>query len=89
MADASKPETLTKAINEVKEEFRTPDVLPYNIGVTEPDGDQEITCQLLLEGYQINVVSAYHYVNLVVKNHFSLLASVNFQIKNHEFSEHK
>ena len=33
-ADAAKPETLTEAIEWAREQFGTPDVLYYNVGIT-------------------------------------------------------
>lgn len=69
-ADALYPDTLTKAINEIIAELGTPDVLVYNVGVTEPDGDRKITNELLLERYQIDVASAYHCASLVATEEF-------------------
>jgi short-subunit dehydrogenase len=70
-ADAAKPETLTKAIHEVQRELGTPDVLVYNVGITEPDGDREITSELLMERYQIDAASAYHCATLVATDEFA------------------
>ncbi|MGP0689623.1 SDR family NAD(P)-dependent oxidoreductase [Priestia aryabhattai] len=71
VADAAKPETLTKAIHEVQRELGTPDALVYNVGITEPDGDREITSELLMERYQIDAASAYHCATLVATEEFA------------------
>lgn len=71
VADAAKPETLTKAIHEVQEKLGTPDALVYNVGITEPDGDREITSELLMERYQVDAASAYHCATLVATEEFA------------------
>jgi short-subunit dehydrogenase len=70
-ADALYPETLTKAINEAREELGVPDALVYNVGVTEPDGDREITNELLMQRYQVDAASAYHCASLVATDEFA------------------
>ncbi|MBT9775897.1 SDR family NAD(P)-dependent oxidoreductase [Clostridium sp. MCC353] len=70
-ADALYPETLTKAINEVVKELGTPDALVYNVGITQPDGDREITNELLMERYQIDAASAWHCASLVATDEFA------------------
>ncbi len=37
VGDAAKPETLIKALDEVKEEIGTPDVYVYHVGITAPN----------------------------------------------------
>ena len=71
VADALYPETLTKAINELIKEVGTPDAFVYNVGVTEIDGDREITNELLLTRFQIDVASAYHCVKLIATDEFA------------------
>jgi len=71
VADAAKPETLTKAIGEVVSEWGTPDALVYNVGITVPDGDREITSELLLERYQVDVASAWHSAMTVATDDFA------------------
>lgn len=71
VADALYPETLTKAINETKSELGTPDALVYNVGITEPDGEREITNELLMERFQIDAASAYHCARLVSTDEFA------------------
>ena len=71
VANALYPNTLTKAIEEMISELGTPDVLVYNVGITEPDGEREITNQFLLERYQIDAASAYHCATLIATEEFS------------------
>lgn len=71
VADAAHPETLTKAITEATRELGTPDVFVYNVGITRADGDLPITCELLLERFQIDVASAYHCAQLVATDQFA------------------
>jgi len=70
VADASKPETLTAALHEIEQELGTPDCLVYNVGVTEPDGDKELTNSLLMQRYQIDCASAWHCANLISTKDF-------------------
>ena len=71
VADALYPETLTKAIDEITTDLGTPDVLVYNVGITEPDGGRAITSELLLQRYQIDAASAYHCASLVATDEFA------------------
>lgn len=70
-ADASRPETLTAAIHETVQELGCPDAFVYNVGITEPDKGREITCELMLQRYQIDVASAYHCANLMTTDAFA------------------
>lgn len=70
-ADALYPETLTKAIREIFAEWGTADALVYNVGITAPDGEQEITNELLMQRYQIDAASAYHCASLVATDEFA------------------
>lgn len=62
VADAAKPETVTKAFDEVKAELGVPDVLFYNVGVTIPDANltEAKDAELLMRRYQVDVAGAYH-----------------------------
>lgn len=71
IADAARPETLTAAIAEVRAELGTPDALVYNVGVTEPDGDREITGDFLVERYRVDVASAWDAANAVLTEEFA------------------
>lgn len=68
--DAAKPETVVSAIEETVRELGTPDVLVYNVGVTEPDGDRKIDSKLLLERYQIDCASGWDAAMTVATDEF-------------------
>lgn len=69
--DAAKPETLTEAFGRVKQEFGIPDVLFYNVGITEADEPGKTDSKRLMQRYQIDVASAYHCVQQVVSDEFA------------------
>lgn len=71
VADALYPDTLTQAINTVQAEWGIPDVLVYNVGITELDGNRPITNELLTQRYQIDAASAYHCAMLVATPEFA------------------
>lgn len=58
VADAAKPATLTAVIDEVKTEIGTPDVFVYHVGNITMD-PENITNELIMEHYQVDVASAY------------------------------
>ena len=62
-ADASDFEGFTKAFREVADQYGTPDVLFYNVGVTIPD--ENIDAQTLVNRYAIDVAGAYNCIQLV------------------------
>ena len=68
VADAAKPETVTKAFDEVKAELGVPDVLFYNVGVTIPDANltEAKDAELLMRRYQVDVAGAYHAIQQVL-----------------------
>ena len=72
-ADAAKPETVTKAFDEVKAELGVPDVLFYNVGVTIPDASltEAKDAELLMRRYQVDVAGAYHAIRQVLGEEFS------------------
>lgn len=69
--DAAKPETVVSAVEETVKELGTPDVLVYNVGVTEPDGDRKIDSKLLLERYQIDCASGWDAAMTVATDEFA------------------
>lgn len=73
VADAAKPETVTKAFDEVKTELGVPDVLFYNVGVTIPDANltEAKDAELLMRRYQVDVAGAYHAIQQVLGEEFS------------------
>lgn len=69
--DAAKSETVVSAIKDTVKELGTPDVLVYNVGITEPDGDQKIDSKLLLERYQIDCASGWDAAMTVATDDFA------------------
>ena len=57
-ADASNSENLRKAFEEIKNEYGTPDVVIYNVGITAPDSDN-LTAETLVEHFKADVAGAY------------------------------
>lgn len=57
-ADASDTENLIKAIEDIKKEFGTPDVVIYNVGITTPD-DEKLTAEILVNHFKADVAGAY------------------------------
>lgn len=70
-ADAARPETLTEAIVWAKEQFGTPDVLYYNVGITAPDEPSKMNSEELMRHFQVDVASAYHCARLVADEEFA------------------
>ena len=72
VADASKPQSVTKAFEELKAKFGVPDVLFYNVGITTADSQLTIRdFDLLVERYKIDVAGAYHAIMQVLGKEFS------------------
>ena len=57
-ADASDATNLKKTIEEIKNEFGTPEVVLYNVGITSPDSDN-LTTETLVEHFKADVAGAY------------------------------
>lgn len=73
VADAAKPHTVTKAFDELKAQFGTPDVLFYNVGITTADAELKKAkdVDLLMRRYQVDVAGAYHAIKQVLGEEFS------------------
>ncbi|MCM1483288.1 MAG: SDR family NAD(P)-dependent oxidoreductase [Muribaculaceae bacterium] len=69
--DASRPETLSAAINKVRESLGTPDVLAYNVGITAPDDAAALDSETLMLHYQVDVASAYQCIKDVCTDEFA------------------
>lgn len=71
--DASKPDSVTKAFDELKAKFGTPDVLFYNVGITGLDTEikEEKDVNLLMNRYMVDVAGAYHAIQQVLGEEFS------------------
>lgn len=72
VADASKPYSVTRAFDELKAEFGTPDVLFYNVGITGLDAETvtEKDFDLLMDRYRVDVAGAYHAIQQVLGDEF-------------------
>ena len=69
-ADAEHPETLDAAFAWMKQQFGTPDVLVYNVGITAADEPDKMTSAELIRHYQTDVASAWHCARLVADEDF-------------------
>lgn len=69
--DAARPETLTAALGQAKQQFGTPDVLIYNVGITAADDPAAMNSAELMRHYQIDVASAYDCVRQVATEEFA------------------
>lgn len=70
-ADAARPETLTAALGQAKQQFGTPDVFIYNVGITAADDPAAMNSAELMRRYQIDVASAYDCVRQVATEEFA------------------
>ena len=70
-ADAADSKAFEKAFHEVVKTYGTPDVLFYNVGITTPDSEAEISAQTLIDRYTVDVAGAYNCVRLVDTEEFS------------------
>lgn len=73
MADASDAASLTDAIAQAKQQYGTPDVLFYNVGITGPDSEVDggITPEILVERYKADVMGAYAAITQVADDDFA------------------
>lgn len=69
-ADAADAENLKKAIEEIKNEYDTPDVVLYNVGITAPDSDN-LTPKTLVEHFKADVAGAYTTASCFADEKFS------------------
>ncbi len=70
VVDAERPETLTGALAQAKQQFGTPDIFVYNVGITTPDTPGKMDGAELMRHYQVDVASAYHCVQQVADEEF-------------------
>ena len=69
-ADASEPENLKKAIEEIKNEYGTPDAVIYNVGITTPDSDN-LNAETFVEHFKADVAGAYTTVSTFADEKFA------------------
>lgn len=70
-ADAARPETLRAALAQVIQQFGTPDVLVYNVGITAADDPATMESAELMRHYQTDVASAYTCARMVANEEFA------------------
>lgn len=70
-ADAADFAGFAAAFQKVTEQYGTPDVLFYNVGITTPDDDASMSAETLAERYAIDVAGAYNCVRLADTPEFS------------------
>ncbi|PXX54269.1 short subunit dehydrogenase [Hungatella effluvii] len=68
--DTSDFQGLSTALKNVREKYGTPDTLVYNVGVTDADADHDITAELLMERYRVDVAGCYQAVKEIVTDEF-------------------
>ncbi|MDD3417734.1 MAG: SDR family NAD(P)-dependent oxidoreductase [Lachnospiraceae bacterium] len=73
VADAVDGRQFAAALNKAKENYGTPDVLFYNVGITTPDDalPQGVDAELLMQRYQIDVAGAYTAVQTIMDDEFA------------------
>ena len=71
--DVSDPAETSRVLSEAVNEFGTPDVFLYNVGITLPDSKQEggITPEVLSERYRSDVTGAYNCIMEIASEDFS------------------
>lgn len=70
VADSSEEEQYVKALEEIKSDYGTPDVIVYNVGITVPDpGD--LTTEEIIHHFKTDVVGAYTTEKCFVDEDFS------------------
>ena len=71
VADVSDGAAFAEAFARVVEQFGTPDVVFYNVGVTVADQMIQRTAQTLVERFEVDVVGAYRCIELLDMTEFS------------------
>lgn len=69
IADTSVDEEYAKALEEIKNEHGTPDVVVYNTGITTPD-PAELSTEELVHHFKTDVAGAYTTVNKFIDDKF-------------------
>jgi NADP-dependent 3-hydroxy acid dehydrogenase YdfG len=73
VADTADGRQFAATLNRAKENYGTPDVLFYNVGITTPDDTlpQGVDAELLMQRYQIDVAGAYTAVQTIMDDEFA------------------
>lgn len=70
VADVSDEKEFAKAIEGVKSEFGTPDVVVYNVGITAPD-PENLTIEELIHHFKTDVAGAYTAIKVFADEKFA------------------
>ncbi|MDE5584023.1 MAG: SDR family oxidoreductase [Ruminococcus sp.] len=72
-ADAADDNAMAKSLNEAVAKYGTPDVFAYNVDITISDSMQDngISASVLHDRYQVDVVGAYHCIQLIATEKFA------------------
>ena len=72
-ADTADDNAMAKSLNETVAKYGTPDVFAYNVGITISDSMQDngISASVLRDRYQVDVVGAYHCIQLRATEKFA------------------
>lgn len=69
--DVSDKGSLEASFGAITEQFGTPDVLIYNVGITTLDADTLIDADVLVERYQMDVAGAYRCIQMADNKEFA------------------
>lgn len=69
--DVSDQSSLESTFAAITEQFGTPDVLIYNVGITTLDADTHINADVLIERYKVDVAGAYRCIQMMDTKEFA------------------
>ena len=64
-ADVTDTDDFAKQFGQVVETYGTPDAVFYNVGITVPDADCEMSAKTMADRYRADVIGAYNTVHLL------------------------
>ena len=70
VADSSEEGEFVKALEEIKAEFGTPDVVVYNVGITAPDSEN-LTTDEIIRHFKTDVAGAWSTVKVFAEDEFA------------------
>lgn len=70
-ADVADFNGLTAAMHELVKSYGMPDVVFYNVGITQPDSECLIDAQTMVDRYTVDVAGAYHAIQLFDTKEFA------------------
>lgn len=69
--DVSDQSSLESTFAAITEQFGTPDVLIYNVGITTLDANTHINADVLIERYKVDVAGAYRCIQMMDTKEFA------------------